>query len=54
MEGYYGVFGHPIEPTVNSFSWNDDWEVNHNKKNVRLLKTTFEERRDAIDRLLSL
>ncbi|KAI7778606.1 hypothetical protein LA080_001936 [Diaporthe eres] len=54
MEGYHGVFGHLIEPTVNSFSWNDDWEVNHKQKTVRLLKTTSEERRDAIDRLLSL
>lgn len=51
-DGYDGVFGHLIEPTVNSFSWNDDWEVNHEHKTVRLLKTTFEERRDAIDRIL--
>lgn len=53
MKGYDGVFGHLIESTVNSFSWNDDWEVNDEHKTVRLLKTTFEERRDAIDRLLS-
>lgn len=53
MEGYDGVFGHLIEPTVNSFSWNHDWEVNHEHRTVKLLKTTFEERRDAIDHLLS-
>ncbi|KAG6362459.1 hypothetical protein INS49_010689 [Diaporthe citri] len=53
MGGYDGVFGHLIEPTVNKFSWNDDWEVNHEHKTVKLLKTTFEKRRDAIDHLLS-
>lgn len=53
MDGYDGVFGHLIQPTVNSFSWNDDWEVNHVNKTVKLLKTTFEKRRDAINRLLS-
>lgn len=47
------MFGHLIESTVNSFSWNNDWEVNDEHKTVRLLKTTFEERRDAIDRILS-
>lgn len=54
IEGYDGAFGHLIEPTVKSFSWNTDWEVNHEYKTVRLLKTTFEKRRDAIDRLLSV
>lgn len=54
MEGYDGVFGHLIEPTVRAFSWNDDWDVKHERKTVRLLKTTFEERRDAFDRLLSV
>lgn len=53
MEGYDGVFGHLIKPTVTSFSWNDDWEINYGHETVRLLKTTLEERRDAIDRLLS-
>ncbi|KAH8748642.1 thiamine pyrophosphokinase-related protein [Diaporthe sp. PMI_573] len=53
MEGYDGVFGHLIEPTVKRFSWNDDWEVNHEHKTVKLLKTTLEARRDAIDRLLT-
>jgi 8-oxo-dGTP pyrophosphatase MutT (NUDIX family) len=38
---------------VKHFSWNDDWEVNHEHKTVKLLKTTLEARRDAIDRLLS-
>lgn len=52
MEGYDGAFGHLIESTVMTFSWNHDWEVNHEEKTVRLLRTTFEERRDAIDRLL--
>lgn len=47
MGGYDGVFGYLIELTVNSFSWNDDWEVNYRHKTVRLLKTTFEDRRDA-------
>lgn len=54
MEGFDGMFGHLLDSTVRSFSWNDDWEVNHEHKTVRLLKTTFEERRDAIDRLLSV
>lgn len=54
MEAFKGVFGHLVETTVRALSWNDDWEVNHENKTVRLLKTTFEERRDAIDRLLSV
>lgn len=54
MEGFKGLFGHLTETTVRSFSWSDEWEVNHGNKTVRLLKTTFEGRRDVIVRLLSV
>jgi 8-oxo-dGTP pyrophosphatase MutT (NUDIX family) len=52
IEGFPGVFGHLIEPTVTSFTWNKNWLVNHDRKTVQLLGTTFEARTNALEETL--
>ncbi|KAG4427651.1 hypothetical protein IFR05_016866 [Cadophora sp. M221] len=52
IEGFAGVFGHLIEPTVKSFSWNKHWAVDHDKKTVKLLGDSFETRRSGLEETL--
>lgn len=52
IEGFAGVFGHLIEPTVKNFSWNKHWAVDHDKKTVKLLGDSFETRRSGLEETL--
>lgn len=47
-------FGYLLEATVNTFSWPDYWEINHDRKTVKLLGSSLEERNKQIhDTLLA-
>lgn len=53
IEGYEGTYGHLIEATIKSFTWNDEhWAVDHEKKTVTLRGATREARQEAIDKTL--
>ncbi|KAF1962041.1 thiamine pyrophosphokinase [Byssothecium circinans] len=53
VEGYPGAFGHLIEPTVESFTWNEHWTVDHEKKTVKLLGDSFKSRTDDLQDTLT-
>ncbi|KAL1604895.1 hypothetical protein SLS60_004435 [Paraconiothyrium brasiliense] len=49
LEGFSGVFGHLIEPTVQKFTWNSHWAVDHGKRTVKLLGDSFEARKNGLE-----
>lgn len=52
IQGFEGVYGHLIEDTINSMTWNDSWVVNHDELTVTLRGDTRESRQEGIDKTL--
>lgn len=52
IEGSLGVYGHLLQATVQRFTWNEHWEVDHHEQTVRLLGSSFDERRDRFEKTL--
>jgi 8-oxo-dGTP pyrophosphatase MutT (NUDIX family) len=52
IEGFAGVYGHLVEATVQGFTWDEHWELNHDDRTVRLLGGSFDARRDALEKTL--
>ncbi|OAQ97288.1 hypothetical protein LLEC1_00042 [Akanthomyces lecanii] len=52
IQGFEGVYGHLIEDTIKSMTWNDSWVVNHDELTVTLRGDTRESRQEGIDKTL--
>jgi len=54
IEGFPGIYGHLVETTVRLITWDENnWNISHHDKIVRLLGDSFETRRKAIDQTIA-
>jgi len=44
LNGYEGTFGHLLETTAQAVKWGENWEVDHDRRTLKLLGSSLEER----------
>lgn len=44
LSGYEGVFGHLLHTTAQAVKWGEHWEVDHDRRTLKLLGSSLEER----------